>query len=103
MTQSSVLGLFAAGEAAAGHGANRLGENSLSDLLVFGRRAGLAAAENAKRSPMPTIYSLQIADAERQMLYHSNAEVAKAPTPSVMSYKTLCSVSLASFALGRPA
>jgi len=40
---SSLPGLFAAGEAAAGlHGANRLGGNSLSDLLVFGRRAGLA-------------------------------------------------------------
>jgi succinate dehydrogenase / fumarate reductase flavoprotein subunit len=44
-----VPGLFAAGEVAGGmHGANRLGGNSLSDLLVFGRRAGLAAAEYAK-------------------------------------------------------
>jgi succinate dehydrogenase / fumarate reductase flavoprotein subunit len=67
--QSSVPGLFAAGEAAAGlHGANRLGGNSLSDLLVFGRRAGLAAAEHAKRSPTPTIDFLQIAEAEREML-----------------------------------
>ncbi|MGH3621490.1 MAG: FAD-binding protein, partial [Sciscionella sp.] len=42
---SSVLGLFAAGEVAGGmHGSNRLGGNSLSDLLVFGRRAGLGAA-----------------------------------------------------------
>src|ERR1700716_2766079 len=49
--ESSVPGLFAAGEAAAGlHGANRLGGNSLSDLLVFGRRAGEAAAEHAKRA-----------------------------------------------------
>src|SRR6266404_2679351 len=47
--QSWLPGLFAAGEAAAGlHGANRLGGNSLSDLLVFGRRAGLAAAQHAK-------------------------------------------------------
>jgi succinate dehydrogenase / fumarate reductase flavoprotein subunit len=46
---SSVPGLFAAGEAAAGlHGANRLGGNSLSDLVVFGRRAGRYAAEFAK-------------------------------------------------------
>ncbi|WP_461029965.1 fumarate reductase/succinate dehydrogenase flavoprotein subunit, partial [Streptomyces sparsus] len=43
-----VPGLFAAGEVAGGmHGSNRLGGNSLSDLLVFGRRAGLYAAEHA--------------------------------------------------------
>src|SRR5438552_3641395 len=52
---TTVPGLFAAGEVAAGlHGANRLGGNSLSDLLVFGRRAGLCAAEYARshaRSP----------------------------------------------------
>jgi succinate dehydrogenase / fumarate reductase flavoprotein subunit len=52
-TQMSTLpGLFAAGEAAAGlHGANRLGGNSLSDLLVFGQRAGQYAAEYAKQHP----------------------------------------------------
>ena len=67
--QSSVAGLFAAGEAAAGlHGANRLGGNSLSDLLVFGRRAGLAAAEHAKKTSTPTIDAAQIAVAEREML-----------------------------------
>ena len=45
---SSVAGLYAAGEVAAGlHGSNRLGGNSLSDLLVFGRRAGQAAAREA--------------------------------------------------------
>lgn len=44
--QSNVLGLFAAGECSGGmHGSNRLGGNSLSDLLVFGRRAGLGAAD----------------------------------------------------------
>src|SRR5882762_10281858 len=48
-TASTVAGLFAAGEVAGGmHGANRLGGNSLSDLLVFGRRAGLSAALYAK-------------------------------------------------------
>jgi succinate dehydrogenase flavoprotein subunit len=48
-TATNVPGLFAAGEVAAGlHGANRLGGNSLSDLLVFGRRAGLYAAEYAQ-------------------------------------------------------
>ncbi|MEQ9618712.1 MAG: succinate dehydrogenase flavoprotein subunit [Deltaproteobacteria bacterium] len=47
-TGSTVPGLFAAGEVAGGmHGANRLGGNSLSDLLVFGRRAGLGAAQYA--------------------------------------------------------
>ena len=46
---ATVPGLFAAGEAAAGlHGANRLGGNSLSDLLVFGRRAGAGAAAYAQ-------------------------------------------------------
>jgi succinate dehydrogenase / fumarate reductase flavoprotein subunit len=46
--ESTVPGLFAAGECAGGmHGANRLGGNSLSDLLVFGRRAGLYAARYA--------------------------------------------------------
>ena len=46
---STVPGLFAAGESAAGlHGANRLGGNSLSDLLVFGKRAGEYAATFAK-------------------------------------------------------
>ncbi|MBI2774146.1 MAG: fumarate reductase/succinate dehydrogenase flavoprotein subunit [Chloroflexi bacterium] len=51
---TTVPGLFAAGEVAAGmHGSNRLGGNSLSDLLVFGRRAGLHAAQhaNAQRAP----------------------------------------------------
>jgi succinate dehydrogenase / fumarate reductase, flavoprotein subunit len=67
--QASIPGLFAAGEAAVGlHGANRLGGNSLSDLLVFGRRAGLAAAEHAKRSELPTADSSQIEEAVQQML-----------------------------------
>src|SRR5712671_1100469 len=48
---STVPGLFAAGECAAGlHGANRLGGNSLSDLLVFGQRAGAHAALFAKKT-----------------------------------------------------
>ncbi|WP_239311892.1 fumarate reductase/succinate dehydrogenase flavoprotein subunit [Frankia sp. Cj3] len=49
---ATVPGLFAAGECAAGmHGSNRLGGNSLSDLLVFGRRAGLYAARYAQAVP----------------------------------------------------
>ena len=67
--QASVPGLFAAGEAAAGlHGANRLGGNSLSDLLVFGRRAGQAAAEHAKTVQSKPIDSGQVQDAAREML-----------------------------------
>src|SRR5277367_4515933 len=67
--QTSVAGLYAAGEAAAGlHGANRLGGNSLSDLLVFGRRAGLAAAAHAKGSTAPSVDSAQVEEAERQLL-----------------------------------
>jgi succinate dehydrogenase / fumarate reductase flavoprotein subunit len=53
---SSVPGLFAAGECAGGlSGATRLGGNSLSDLLVFGRRAGVAAAEHAGSAPGPEV------------------------------------------------
>jgi succinate dehydrogenase / fumarate reductase flavoprotein subunit len=61
-TQMSTLpGLFAAGEVAAGlHGANRLGGNSLSDLLVFGKRAGEAAAVFAKQNATPTIDATQV-------------------------------------------
>ncbi len=58
---STLPGLFAAGEAAAGlHGANRLGGNSLSDLLVFGRRAGLFAAEFAKQNGNAAVDEAQI-------------------------------------------
>src|SRR5271165_4268178 len=57
---STVPGLFAAGEVAAGlHGANRLGGNSLSDLLVFGRRAGRFAAEYARGSRAASIDEAQ--------------------------------------------
>ena len=67
--QSTLPGLFAAGEAAAGlHGSNRLGGNSLSDLLVFGRRAGLAAAEHAKRVSNTGASETQIAEAEKELL-----------------------------------
>jgi succinate dehydrogenase / fumarate reductase flavoprotein subunit len=56
-----VPGLFAAGEAAAGlHGANRLGGNSLSDLLVFGKRAGEYAARFAKENSQGMIDDRQV-------------------------------------------
>jgi succinate dehydrogenase / fumarate reductase flavoprotein subunit len=67
--QSSMPGIFAAGEAAAGlHGANRLGGNSLSDLLVFGRRAGMAAAAHAKQTAYSSLDNAQMQDAERELL-----------------------------------
>jgi succinate dehydrogenase / fumarate reductase flavoprotein subunit len=81
-TQSTVPGLFAAGEAAAGlHGANRLGGNSLSDLLVFGRRAGIAAADHAKTVQTTTIDPRQIEDAAREILtpFERNKEDGENP------------------------
>jgi succinate dehydrogenase / fumarate reductase flavoprotein subunit len=65
--ESTVPGLFAAGEVGGGmHGANRLGGNSLSDLLVFGRRAGLHAA--GKRGSAPAIPDREVEDAMREAL-----------------------------------
>jgi succinate dehydrogenase / fumarate reductase, flavoprotein subunit len=66
---SDVPGLFAAGECAAGlHGANRLGGNSLSDLLVFGKRAGEYAAKFAKENPFAAIHPEELAAAEKWTL-----------------------------------
>ncbi len=78
--ESTVPGLFAAGEAAAGlHGANRLGGNSLSDLLVFGRRAGLAAAAYAKRVSAPSIDNSQIEQSEKELLAPFSNTGAESP------------------------
>ena len=69
-TQMSRLpGLFAAGECAAGiNGANRLGGNSLSDLLVFGKRAGEFAAQFAKENQLGDINGNEIEDVAREAL-----------------------------------
>jgi len=67
--ETNVPGLFAAGECAAGlHGANRLGGNSLSDLLVFGKRAGEFAAKYAKEAPAITISEAEIEAAYREAM-----------------------------------
>ena len=66
---SRVAGLFAAGECAAGiNGANRLGGNSLSDLLVFGKRAGEFAAKFAKENSLGTIDGGRIEGVAREAL-----------------------------------
>jgi succinate dehydrogenase / fumarate reductase flavoprotein subunit len=66
---SSVPGLFAAGEVAAGlHGSNRLGGNSLSDLLVFGKRAGEFAAKFAREHATGYADGVEIEAAEREAL-----------------------------------
>ena len=66
---SNVPGLFACGECAAGlHGANRLGGNSLSDLLVFGKRAGQYAAEFARRQPGSAIDGVAVDESARRAL-----------------------------------
>jgi succinate dehydrogenase / fumarate reductase flavoprotein subunit len=66
---SDVPGLFAAGECAAGlHGANRLGGNSLSDLLVFGKRAGDYAARFAKEHSQGKVNPDELAAAEMRAL-----------------------------------
>jgi succinate dehydrogenase / fumarate reductase flavoprotein subunit len=67
--ESRVAGLFAAGECAAGmHGSNRLGGNSLSDLLVFGRIAGLHAAKHAKNASRVSMDDGEIEAAKREAL-----------------------------------
>ena len=73
--QSKVPGLFAAGEAAGGmHGANRLGGNSLSDLLVFGRRAGWHAADYAKGlAQVPALSQSELEACERSALEPFNS------------------------------
>jgi succinate dehydrogenase / fumarate reductase, flavoprotein subunit len=68
---SSVPGLFAAGEVSGGmHGSNRLGGNSLSDLLVFGRRAGMGAAEylDSLGADRPAASDAELAEAQAEAL-----------------------------------
>ena len=79
---SAVPGLFAAGEVAVGlHGANRLGGNSLSDLLVFGKRAGEYAAKFAKEHGTGQVNLAQVEAAERRALepFERNGANAEGP------------------------
>ncbi|WP_329397385.1 fumarate reductase/succinate dehydrogenase flavoprotein subunit [Streptomyces lydicus] len=81
-----VPGLFAAGEVAGGmHGSNRLGGNSLSDLLVFGRRAGLHAARYAaSMTGRPVTDLLQIDTAEAEALRPFSAETGADTGPDAV-------------------
>jgi succinate dehydrogenase / fumarate reductase, flavoprotein subunit len=80
--ESCVAGLFAAGEVSGGmHGSNRLGGNSLSDLLVFGRRAGIGAAEYLDRlgEKRPTPSEGEIATAQAEALAPFERAVGENP------------------------
>ena len=78
---STVPGLFAAGEVAGGmHGANRLGGNSLSDLVVFGRRAGMGAAEYAKGlGQLPKVDNADVDAVVADMLAHFERDGSENP------------------------
>ncbi len=77
---SSIPGLFAAGECAGGlHGANRLGGNSLSDLLVFGKRAGEYAAKFAKENTTGKINEQQIKEDTQRALKFFEPEKGENP------------------------
>jgi succinate dehydrogenase / fumarate reductase flavoprotein subunit len=81
--ESRIEGLFAAGECAAGmHGANRLGGNSLSDLVVFGRIAGLHAARYAKSHDASRMDDGEIEEAEREAL--APFERVEGPNPFLL-------------------
>jgi succinate dehydrogenase / fumarate reductase flavoprotein subunit len=81
---TTVPGLYAAGEVAGGlHGANRLGGNSLGDILVFGRRAGVAAAEFARsRGAQRSIDEREVEEEQRVLL----APLESAATPGENPY-----------------
>src|SRR5476649_2600088 len=79
---STVPGLFAAGEVGAGlHGANRLGGNSLSDLLVFGKRAGEFAAKFAREHQAAEIGEARVDEAIKTALAPFNREYKPADGP----------------------
>jgi succinate dehydrogenase / fumarate reductase flavoprotein subunit len=86
---TTVPGLYAGGEAAAGlHGANRLGGNSLGDILVFGLRSGVAAAEwaRSKRTAPKDVDERQVAEEQRALLRPLDTS-ADGATPGENPYK----------------
>ncbi len=98
---TTVEGLFAAGEVAAGlHGANRLGGNSLSDIIVFGKRAGEGAAAFAKAHSLPTHFDEAQIEEEIEVLlvpleskngenpYHIHKELQEVMQTKCMIAKT---------------
>ena len=77
---SNVPGLFACGEVGAGlHGANRLGGNSLSDLIVFGKRAGEFAAKFAKENGNVSVDQSQVDASQRDALAPFERDVGEGP------------------------
>jgi succinate dehydrogenase / fumarate reductase flavoprotein subunit len=77
---TNVAGLFAAGECGAGlHGANRLGGNSLSDLLVFGRRAGLGATRYLKEAGKAAVSQDQVSAGIKRATAFLNRESGENP------------------------
>jgi succinate dehydrogenase / fumarate reductase flavoprotein subunit len=84
---TTVPGLYAAGEVAAGlHGANRLGGNSLGDILVFGKRGGEAAAEHATAAPRAAVDERQVAT-EQAALLRPLAPASDGAAPGENPYK----------------
>jgi len=87
---SDVPGLFAAGECGAGlHGANRLGGNSLSDLLVFGKRAGEYAAKFAKEHGAGRVNNDQVQEIAREALdpFERGADAPNAENPYAIQHE----------------
>ena len=78
--ESTVPGLYACGEAASGlHGANRLGGNSLSDLITFGKRAGEFASKRSNDLAQPSIDDAQVKAAIEEMIQPLNKEGGENP------------------------